>query len=123
MCNKRIIPFIRTEKRIKNGKEYEVKVDNLSNAESRMIDCLPKMLVRDASNNYYVMTDLPITYRGTGIKWYLCYDFDDLSPEEQELFADRTVEVTVVVEKKTETKTDADRNTLRRKKNRRRSEY
>lgn len=82
-----ILPFVINKKVIRNGIESYAKVDNISSEESKRMSCEPKFLVRE--NDELYLTDLPLFYSGTGIRWQLCYVYDDLTEEERVRFADR----------------------------------
>ncbi|MGM9882306.1 MAG: hypothetical protein ACI31S_05640 [Bacilli bacterium] len=96
---KRVLPFVKEEKIVKNGKEKTITVDNLSNEEIKNMSLpLPKMLWKNADGMY--LTELPITLMGygTGVKWALFYIFDDLTLEEQAKYYDRTIEIPLTKE-------------------------
>lgn len=95
LYNTRVVPYVRYETRNKNGKTYEVKVDNLSNEEIRNMSCLPKIYER-VSSDVYVIDNTPLTFRGTGLRGLLCYDFEQLTKEEQEKYFDRSIVIQTV---------------------------
>lgn len=96
--NTRVIPFVRYEKRVKNGKEYEVAIDNLTSTEIKNMSCDPRMLWETKEHVY--MAEMPLTFKGgTGIKWSLYYVFDELTEEEKAKYFDRSVIIRTTIEK------------------------
>ena len=94
ICELRILPYTRSERRTNNGEEYRVEIDNLSNKEIRMMSCQPRMLWRN--NDVNCLEELPLCMRGyTGIKWSICYIFSDLTDEEQTKYFDRSIIIPV----------------------------
>jgi len=94
VCELRILSYTRSERKIKNGKEYRVEIDNLSNKEIRAMSCQPRMLWMN--NGVNCLEELPPSMRGcTGIKWSICYVFSDLSEEEQIKYFDRSIIIPV----------------------------
>ena len=86
----RVIPFVRYEKRIKNGKPYTKVTDNFTKEERDNMSCEPRILWENKQHVY--MAELPLAYRqGTGVKWSLCYVFDELTQEEQDKYFDRSI--------------------------------
>lgn len=96
IINMRIIPYVRTETRVKNGKERQVKVDNLSSAEiAKMSIKFPKIFERN-SDGTYVLDETSVTFKGTGLRMLLAFAFEELTEEEQEKYFDRSIEVPVI---------------------------
>jgi len=86
----RVIPFVRYEKRIKNGKSVEVAVDSFSNEERKQLSCKPRMLWMNKEHVY--LAEQPLVYtEGTGIRGFLYYAFIELTSEEQEKYYDRSI--------------------------------
>jgi len=95
----RVVPYVRTETIVKNGKESYVKVDNLSTEEIRKMSVkLPKILERN-SEGIYVLDETSVTFRGTGLRMLLCFDFSELTKEEQYKYFNRSIVVPVIVKK------------------------
>lgn len=92
--NKRILPFVVNTTKMVNGKERVTKKDNLSNEEIRRMSCKAIMLFPDITNGAYCQYD-PLVFdgNGTGIRMFLCYDFDKLTDEEKAKYYDRTITV------------------------------
>lgn len=88
----RILPYVRSERYIKNGKEYRKEIENLSNEEIRSMSCDPRMLWLNEKGICYP-AELPLSVRGfgTGIRYFLCYIYDELSEEEKIKYFDRTI--------------------------------
>lgn len=92
----RVIPFMRYEKKIKNGKPYEVAIDNFSLEERENLSCEPQMF-RKVGNHQYI-AEMPLTFRGgTSIKGFLCYVFKDLTEEEQVKYFDRSIVIQTTI--------------------------
>ena len=91
---KKIVPFTIYQRVIKNGREYTVDIENITTEESRNISCEPVMVWKEPGTEYYYPAELPLKVnRGTGIKGFLCYLYDDLNEQEKKLFEDRTQEI------------------------------
>lgn len=88
----RILPYVKFENRIKNGKKYVVEVKNLSNVEIDNMSCESRMLWPDGDNVYYP-AELPLSLRGfgTGAQSFCCFMFDELNEIEKEKYFDKTV--------------------------------
>ena len=112
ICEKRVIPFVRYEEKIRKGRVYREPVDNFSVQERKTISCLPKMFRKNGDDIY--IEDMPLTFNGgTGIRYFLCYVFEDLNPEEQSKFFDRSIVIPTVVQNNT--KEDSKRTFTKRK--------
>lgn len=93
----RVVPYVRIETIIKNGKEHHVKVDNLSTDEIRKMSVkMPKILEKN-SEGIYVLDETSVTFRGTGLRMLLCFDFTELTEEEQLKYFSRSIVVPVIV--------------------------
>lgn len=92
----RILPFVKSIEITRNGKTYTDKVDNLTNSEINTMSCEPRMLWKN--NEGFYIAEMPLTHRGTGIKWTLCFAFDELSTEEKARYFDRTEVISVIKE-------------------------
>lgn len=88
VCYTRIVPFVKYETKMKNGKKSEIAIDNLSGDEVKKMSRDPVIL--EKSEDTYILYETPLRFRGTGLRLRLCYLFDDLTKEEQERFFDRS---------------------------------
>lgn len=96
----RILPYVRVERIVKNGKESLVKIDNLSVAEiSKMSVKMPKIFERN-SDGIYVLDEPSITSRATGIRMLLAFAYDELTEDEQLKYFDRSILIPVIVKDK-----------------------
>lgn len=87
----RVVPFVRYEKKIKNGKEINVVINNLTSEEIRSMSLKePKIFETNAEGIYYV-SEVPLTYRNTGLRGRLCYVYDELTKEEQAKYFKRSI--------------------------------
>lgn len=93
--NIKVIPFSKEIIREKNGKKSSIIVNNLSNEEIRNMSCDPRMLWRNADDVY--IAEIPLAYRGTGVKWSLYYVYDELTEEEQQKYIDRVTTIPVTI--------------------------
>lgn len=91
----RVIPLVRMEKKNRNGRVVEEKVDNLTVEEMNKMSCDPRMLWRNGDRVY--MAEMPLTYRGTSVKWSLFYVFDELTAEEQEKYYSRSIVIPTTI--------------------------
>lgn len=92
----RVIPFVRSVTKTKNGKTYKEVVDNLTSEERRNMSCEPRMLWERKDNVY--VAEMPLSFKeGTGVKWVLCYVFDELTEEEQKKYFDRSIVITTTI--------------------------
>lgn len=99
--NKRILPFVVNGTKIVGGKTYVTKKDNLSNDEIKNMSCDAIMLFPNEARGAYCEYDsLVFDGNGTGIRMFLCYDFDKLTKEEQEKYYDRTIVVPYIENEK-----------------------
>ena len=97
VCDTRVVPFVRYEEKIRKGRVYREPVDNFSIQERKNISCLPKMFKKNGDNIY--IEDMPLTFNGgTGIRYFLCYVFNDLNSEEQAKFFDRSIVIPAVLQ-------------------------
>lgn len=80
------IPLVVYTKDEKNN--YHIK-DNLTKEEQKTISCQPRMLWDFGKDIYFA--ELPLTYRGSQIRRNLFYIYDELTPEEQEKYKDKTL--------------------------------
>lgn len=93
----RVIPFVKEEVRVKNGKVSKKIVDNLSQSEIRSMSCEPRMLWENKEHVY--MAEMPLAYNGgTSVKWSLYYVFDELTSEEQAKYFDRSIVIPTTIE-------------------------
>lgn len=92
----RILPLVNHKEMTQNGKTYIDRVDNLTNSEINTMSCEPRMLWKN--NEGFYIAEMPLTHKGTGIKWTLCFVFDELSSDEQERYFDRTEVIPVIKE-------------------------
>jgi len=93
----RVIPFVRSETKTKNGKTSKVIVDNLSSSEIRNMSCEPRMLWENKEHVY--IAEMPLTFNeGTGIKWSLYYVYDELTDEEKVKYLDRSIIIPTTIE-------------------------
>ncbi len=91
----RIVPYVRFITVRRNGRLFREEINNLSNEEIKNMSCLPRMLWHSKNDEYYV-AELPLTHRGTALKWSLCYVYDELTKEEQEAYLDRSIVVKTI---------------------------
>lgn len=92
----RVIPFVKNDIKIKNGKEHKVIVDNLTREEIKNMSCEPRMLWENKEHVY--MAEMPLTFNGgTGIKWSLYYVFDELTVEEQRKYFNRSIVIPTTI--------------------------
>lgn len=91
----RVVPFVKEQVKEKKGKKYVCHDDNLTSAEHRNMSCEPKIFEL-VSDGVYDLLDMPLTFKGCGLKLRLCYLFDDLTEEEQEKYCDRSELVTII---------------------------
>ena len=90
----RIVPYTIYKKMEMNGQIHYEAIDNITVEESRRMSCNPVMLWREPGTDNYYLAELPLkSSRGTSIKGYLCYLYDDLNDEEKKLFENRTIEI------------------------------
>ncbi len=90
----KIVPYTIYKEVIRNGEIHHEPVDNITVEESRNMSCMPVMLWRENGTDNYYLAELPlVSNRGTSIKGFLCYLYDDLNDMEKELFKDRTIEI------------------------------
>ena len=90
----RIVPFTVYKEVIKKGKKYTEDIENITVEESRNMSCMPVMLWREKGTDYYYLAELPLyATRGTSVKGFMCYLYEDLNDKEKELFKDRTIEI------------------------------
>ncbi len=90
----RIVPYTIYKEVIRDGQIHHEPVDNITIKESRNMSCMPVMLWREPGTDYYYLAELPLkSSRGTSVKGFLCYLYDDLTDEEKELFEGRSVEI------------------------------
>ena len=94
--NMKVVPLVKRKTIVENNKCKSVVVDNLSREEIKNMSCMPRMLERREDNVYF--TELPINYHGTKMRWSLFYLFDELTDEEREIFASRTITIPVTVD-------------------------
>lgn len=95
----RVVPYVRTETIVKNGRECHVRVDNLSTEEIRKMSVkMPKILERN-SEGIYILDESSLTFRGTGLRMLLCFDFAELTEEEQLKYFNRSIVVPAIVKK------------------------
>lgn len=100
---KRVLPFVVSRVDVKKGKEHVVKKDNLTNEEIRNMSCESIMLQPDdAYEAYRKVNPLVFSGFGTGIRMFLCYDYDMLTKEEQDKYYDRTIVIPFVDSKEEE---------------------
>lgn len=94
---KRVLPFVVSRVDVKKGKEHVVKKDNLTNEEIRNMSCESIMLQPDEAYEAYRKVN-PLVFNGfgTGIRMFLCYDYDMLTKEEQDKYFDRTIVIPFV---------------------------
>ena len=59
------------------------------------MSCDPRMLWRNADDVY--IAEIPLAYRGTGVKWSLYYVYDELTEEEQQKYIDRVTTIPVTI--------------------------
>lgn len=105
IVNMRIIPYVRTVIRKKNGKEFLEKIDNLSTTEiSKMSVKIPKIFERN-SDGVYVLDETSVTFRGTGLRMLLAFDYDELTDEEKVKYFDRSILVPVIKKEPSLTRT------------------
>lgn len=102
--NMRVVPFVREEKIIKNGRTCITKVDNLSTDEIRKMSIVPQIFEKNNDGDY-VLDRTMIRFKGTGLRMLLCYVHSELTSEEQEKYFDRSIVLPVIV--KNEIKTTA----------------
>lgn len=96
IVNMRIIPYVRTVIKVKNGKERLEKIDNLSSAEiSKMSVKIPKIFEKN-SDGVYVLDETSLTFRGTGLRMLLAFEYDELTDEEKIKYFDRSIVVPVI---------------------------
>ena len=85
----RVIPYVKKEVRKRKGKEYEVTVHTLNKDERESLSCKPRMLWEN--NEHVYVAEMPLVYNeGNGVKGLLYYVFNELTPEEQEKYFDRS---------------------------------
>lgn len=94
--NMRVVPLVRKSIITTNGKRKSVVVDNLSREEIKNMSCEARMLERKNDDIYF--TELPIKYYGYTVKWLIFYLYDELSEEEKERYASRTINIPVTVD-------------------------
>lgn len=93
----RVIPFIREEQRVKNGRVSKKIVDNLSQSEIKNMSCEPRMLWENKEHVY--MAEVPLAFNGgTSVKWSLYYVYDELTSEEQAKYFDRSIIIPTTIE-------------------------
>lgn len=87
----RVIPFVRYEKRIKNGKVIEDAVDTFTREERANLSVqIPSMLWQNKDHIY--LAEPPLVFNeGTGVRGTLYYMFDKLTPQEQEKYFNRSI--------------------------------
>ena len=91
----KVVPFVREQIKEKKGRKYVDYEDNLTSTENKNMSCEPKILEL-VSDGIYDLLDMPLTFKGCGLKLRLCYLFDDLTEEEQEKYNDRSELVTII---------------------------
>lgn len=104
IINMRVVPFVRDEKIVKNGKTSFTKVDNLSSEEIRKMSVVPQIFEK-SSDGEYVLDKTMIRFKGTGLRMLLCYVYSDLTLEEQQKYLDRSIVLPVTVKSETKTTT------------------
>lgn len=115
VCEKRVVPFVRYEKKEKKGKIYEEPVDNFTSLELKNMSCLPKMFKMNEDHIY--IDDMPLTFNGgTSIKGFLCYVFDELNDDEKTKFFDRSIVIHTAVKNNNQ-----DQNTFKKSINKRKT--
>ena len=87
----RVIPFVKYEKRLINGKIVENAFDTFTIEERTNLSVeVPSMLWMN--EGIFYLAESPLVYNmGTGVKWRLFYMFDKLTKEEQEKYFDRSI--------------------------------
>lgn len=115
----RVVPFVRYEKIQKNGKTYEVTIDNLTNDERKNMSCEPRMLWQNEEHIY--MAEMPLSFsEGTSVKSYLYYVFAELTFEEQEKYFDRSIVIPTTVKNVVEIYDDSSKKIFGKKRFKRR---
>ena len=95
----RFLPYVSSKKYIKNGKECRNEIENLSSEEIRNMSCEPRMLWLNDKGIYYP-AELPLSVRGfgTGVRYFLCYIYKELTEEEKAKYFDRTIIIKSITE-------------------------
>ena len=93
----RVIPYVRSVTRTRKGKQYQVTVNTLNKEERENISCKPRMLWENKEHVY--VAEMPLVYNeGNGVKGLLYYVFNELTPEEQEKYFDRSVTIPMTID-------------------------
>lgn len=96
--NTRVVPFVIYSKRIVNGREHTIAIENLTTEEIKNMSCEPRMLFETKEHTY--MVEMSLTFHGgTSVKWSLYYVFDELTKVEQEKYFDRSIVIPTTIEK------------------------
>ena len=93
----RVIPYVKTVKVTRKGKVQEYTTHTLNKEERASLSCKPRMLWEN--KNHVYMAEMPLVYNeGNGVKGSLYYVFNELTPEEQEKYLDRSTVIPVTIE-------------------------
>lgn len=93
----RVIPFVKEEIKVKNGRISKKIVDNLSQSEIKNMSCEPRMLWENKEHVY--MAEMPLAFNGcTSVKWSLYYVYDELTSEEQAKYFDRSIVIPTTIQ-------------------------
>lgn len=96
IIKKRVLPYIVSLKEMEGDKQV-TRIYELTPKEIKNMSCEAMMLERIQGSDLYRLIDTPIigNYE-TGIRHLFCYDFDELTLEEQEKYFSRSVLIPVV---------------------------
>lgn len=103
-----VIPFVKYDEVIINGEKHHEPKNNLSKSDIDYLEIAGyKPVFMTCNDGIFTKSDLPNYFnRGTSIKGFIYYLFDDLTDEDKILFSDKTQEIDLYEEEKREVKTE-----------------